>query len=118
MKFNKWDSLTNEEKVAQVRREVEAGALPLGEPVEHATQQPPITQVDPQWQDAMDDLADEKANLALVLRNLVTMWEKDGRVTVSRLSGATATTAWWDAMDSQIRGAKFVLNTLDKEVEV
>lgn len=33
MRFNKWDSLTNEEKVAQVRHEFEAGALrPLGEP--------------------------------------------------------------------------------------
>lgn len=32
MRFNKWDSLTNEEKVAQVRHEFEAGALPLVEP--------------------------------------------------------------------------------------
>lgn len=32
MRFNKWDSLTDEEKVAQVRHEFEAGALPLVEP--------------------------------------------------------------------------------------
>jgi hypothetical protein len=35
MRFNKWDSLTDEEKVAQVRREVEANTEPLpplGEP--------------------------------------------------------------------------------------
>ena len=32
MRFKSWECMTDEEKVAQVRREVEAGALPLGEP--------------------------------------------------------------------------------------
>ena len=32
MRFKSWECMTDEEKVAQVRREVEARALPLGEP--------------------------------------------------------------------------------------
>ena len=54
-----WDLLTDEQKVAQVRSEVEAK---------------PVTQVDPAWEKAMNDLADEKQALRDMLDNLVTLW--------------------------------------------
>tara|TARA_R110000868_G_scaffold2296_4_gene17111 strand:+ start:1417 stop:1923 length:507 start_codon:yes stop_codon:yes gene_type:complete len=54
-----WDLLTDEQKVARVRSEVEAK---------------PVTQVDPAWEKAMNDLADEKQALRDMLDNLVTLW--------------------------------------------
>ena len=54
-----WDLLTDEQKVAQVRSEVEAK---------------PVTQVDPAWEKAMNDLAAEKQALRDMLDNLVTLW--------------------------------------------
>ena len=92
MRFNEWDSLTDEAKVAQVRMEVE-GVLP-------------ITQVDPQWQQAMDDLTDEKANLALVLRDVVTEWDSLERqgIYYGRFAGVVAR-------------AKFALANLNKPEE-
>lgn len=33
-----------------------------------------VTQVDPAWQKAMDDLADEKQDLVDMLDNIVTLW--------------------------------------------
>ena len=58
MKFNKWDKLSDEEKVAQVRREVEAGVTPRLH----------------DWEEAMNELADERADLWTALNNLCSLW--------------------------------------------
>jgi hypothetical protein len=36
-----------------------------------------ITQVDPAWQQAMNDLADEKHELLAMLDNITTLWEME-----------------------------------------
>ena len=35
----------------------------------------PITQVDPAWQKAMDDLADERDDLLTILNNITGLWD-------------------------------------------
>ena len=34
-----------------------------------------ITQVDPAWQKAMDDLADERDDLLTILNNITSLWD-------------------------------------------
>ena len=84
-----WDLLTDEQKVAQVRSEVEAK---------------PITQVDPAWEKAMNDLADEKANLVLALSNIIANYRKTN----------WGIDEWWDAMETSIASGKFALDNLNK----
>ena len=66
----------------------------------------PITQVDPQWQQAMDDLTDEKASLALVLHDIVMEWESLERQGI-----------YYGRLAAIVTRARFVLGNLDK-VEV
>lgn len=73
MKFNKWDTLSNEEKVAQVRREVEAGASEDG--IVSNTSSSFNTRPKPRdWEEAMNELADERADLWTALNNLCSLW--------------------------------------------
>ena len=67
----------------------------------------PITQVDPAWQKAMDDLTDEKQALRDMLDNIVRAWEtRDGTV--------DCTEEWWDTMvDAATRG-RFALDKKDE----
>ena len=52
-----WDSLTDREKVAQVRREVEA-------------QRPPAHD----WEEVVNDLTDDKNRLWNALDNIIALW--------------------------------------------
>ena len=63
----------------------------------------PITQVDPQWQQAMDDLTDEKASLALVLHDIVMEWESLERQGI-----------YYGRLAAIMTRARFVLGNLDK----
>ena len=63
----------------------------------------PITQVDPQWQQAMDDLTDEKASLALVLHDIVMEWESLERQGI-----------YYGRLAAIVTRARFVLGNLDK----
>jgi len=75
--------------------------------VQAAPEPTPITQVDPAWQKAMDDLTDEKAMLALMLHNIVSAWEtRDGTV--------DCTEEWWDTMVAAATRGRFALDNLDK----
>jgi hypothetical protein len=81
----------------------------INPPSEDACNTPPllpITQVDPQWQRAMDDLTDEKASLALVLHDIVMEWESLERQGI-----------YYGRLAAIMTRARFVLGNLDK-VEV
>ena len=54
-----WDSLTDAEKVAQVRREVEAGATPRFH----------------DWEEVVNELTDEKNRLWDALNNITALWD-------------------------------------------
>jgi hypothetical protein len=43
--------------------------------VQHTPEPTPITQVDPAWQKAMDDLADERDDLLTILSNITRLWD-------------------------------------------
>lgn len=43
--------------------------------VQAAPEPTPITQVDPAWQKAMDDLADERDDLLTILNNITSLWD-------------------------------------------
>jgi hypothetical protein len=43
--------------------------------VQAAPEPTPITQVDPAWQKAMDDLADERDDLLTILNNITGLWD-------------------------------------------
>ena len=73
MKFNKWDSLTNEEKVAQVRREVEAGASDDG--VVSNTGSSFNTRPKPRdWEEALNQVTDDKHKLRCALMDIILTW--------------------------------------------
>ena len=63
-----------------------------------------ITQVDPAWEKAMDDLTDEKANLVLALSNIIANYRKTD----------WSIDEWWDAMETSIAFGKFALDNLNK----
>ena len=64
----------------------------------------PMTQVDPAWEKAMDDLTDEKANLVLALSNIIANYRKTD----------WSIDEWWDAMETSIAFGKFALDNLNK----
>ncbi len=63
-----------------------------------------ITQVDPAWEKAMNDLVDEKANLVLALSNIIANYRKTD----------WSIDEWWDAMETSIASGKFALDNLNK----
>lgn len=69
------------------------------------TKPAPITQVDPAWQKAMDDLTDEKANLVLALSNIIANYRKTD-------SGIEE---WWAAMETSIAFGKHTIKALHKK---
>lgn len=75
--------------------------------VQAAPEPTPITQVDPAWQKAMNDLTDEKANLVLALSNIIANYRKTD----------WSIDEWWDAMETSIAFGKFALDNLDKPEE-
>lgn len=63
-----------------------------------------ITQVDPAWEKAMDDLVDEKAYLVLALSNIIANYRKTD----------WGIDEWQDAMETSMAFGEFVLDSLDK----
>jgi hypothetical protein len=73
MKFNKWDKLSDEEKVAQVRMEVEAGASADG--VVANTGSSFNTRPKPRdWEEALNQVTDDKHKLRCALMDILLTW--------------------------------------------
>ena len=92
-----WDSLTDAEKVAQVRREVEAGASDDGV-VSNTGSSFNTRPKAHDWEEALDQVVEEKHKLRCALMDILLTWNFNTRLS---------------AMENVLQRAKEVLDATD-----